>query len=132
MHGLCRWIHPLALGTSHFIDGVEVKMLDANHCPGAAIILFQLKNGQAILHTGDFRACKAMQSYPELRKGSIHTLYLDTTYCNQRYRLVFWDFELLRIFMLTLLKEGVLYVLMQIPPAERGHKFCCSGNTGCT
>eukprot|EP00250_Pteridium_aquilinum_P005087 c15232_g1_i1 orf=222-1967(+) len=81
-----RWIHPLPLGMSHFIDGVEVKMLDANHCPGAAIILFQLKNGQAILHTGDFRACKAMQSYPELRKGSIHTLYLDTTYCNQRYR----------------------------------------------
>lgn len=81
-----RWIHPVPLGTSHFIDGVEVKMLDANHCPGAAIILFQLKNGQAILHTGDFRACKAMQSYPELRKGSIHTLYLDTTYCNQRYR----------------------------------------------
>ncbi|KAI5065323.1 hypothetical protein GOP47_0020018 [Adiantum capillus-veneris] len=81
-----KWIHPLPLGTSQFIDGVEVRMLDANHCPGAAIIHFRLKNGQAILHTGDFRACKAMQNYPELRKGSIHTLYLDTTYCNQRYR----------------------------------------------
>lgn len=81
-----KWIHPLPLGTSHFIDGVEVRMLEANHCPGAAIIHFRLKNGQAILHTGDFRACKAMQDYPELSRGSIHTLYLDTTYCNQRYR----------------------------------------------
>lgn len=81
-----RWIHPVPLGTTQSIDGVEVKMLDANHCPGAAIILFRLKNGQAILHTGDFRACRAMQSYPEFRECHVHTLYLDTTYCNQRYR----------------------------------------------
>ncbi|MCO5605800.1 hypothetical protein L7F22_059984 [Adiantum nelumboides] len=81
-----KWIHPLPLGEPHLVDGVEVKMLDANHCPGAAIIHFRLKSGRAILHTGDFRACKAMQDYVELKKGSIHTLYLDTTYCNQRYR----------------------------------------------
>ncbi|MCO5594627.1 hypothetical protein L7F22_048660 [Adiantum nelumboides] len=80
-----KWIHPLPLGEPHLVDGVEVKMLDANHCPGAAIIHFRLQSGQAILHTGDFRACKAMQDHVELKKGSIHTLYLDTTYCNQRY-----------------------------------------------
>ncbi|KAH7435379.1 hypothetical protein KP509_06G062400 [Ceratopteris richardii] len=81
-----KWIHPLPLGQSHFIDGVEVKMLDANHCPGAALIHLRLKSSQTILHTGDFRACKSMQNVPELRMGSIHTLYLDTTYCNQKYR----------------------------------------------
>ncbi|KAJ7298202.1 hypothetical protein O6H91_Y011400 [Diphasiastrum complanatum] len=80
-----RWICPLQLEVMQVIEGVEVTLLDANHCPGAALIHFRLKNGQKILHTGDFRACKAMQKYPELL-GTISTLYLDTTYCNPRYR----------------------------------------------
>lgn len=81
-----RWIYPVPLGTTRIIQGVQVKFLEANHCPGAAIILFCLKNGQSILHTGDFRACKEMQSYPELTESRINVLFLDTTYCNPRYR----------------------------------------------
>ncbi|WAR22629.1 DCR1A-like protein, partial [Mya arenaria] len=36
-------------------------------CPGAALILFKLKERKVYLHTGDFRACREMESYPELQ-----------------------------------------------------------------
>ncbi|KAL2644274.1 hypothetical protein R1flu_011861 [Riccia fluitans] len=81
-----RWICPLQIGVSYVIEGVEVRMIDANHCPGAALILFRFRCGNTILHTGDFRACREMESYPELCSGKINTVYLDTTYCNHRYR----------------------------------------------
>lgn len=80
-----RWIHPIELGVTQLVNGVQVRMLEANHCPGAALILFKLSTGERILHTGDFRACRDMQAYPELANTHISTLYLDTTYCNPRY-----------------------------------------------
>lgn len=80
-----QWLRPVKLGVTLVVEGVEVQFLEANHCPGAAIILFQLPGGQRILHTGDFRACKGMQTYPELLSSRIFSLYLDTTYCNPRY-----------------------------------------------
>eukprot|EP00897_Mesotaenium_endlicherianum_P004659 jgi/Mesen1/4220/ME000219S03352 len=86
-----RWLRPVPMGATQVIDGVEVTFIPANHCPGAALILFRLRGGGAgggrtILHTGDFRACAAMQAYPHLRGARIDSLYLDTTYCNPRYR----------------------------------------------
>ncbi|KAF3631608.1 DNA cross-link repair protein SNM1 [Capsicum annuum] len=80
------FICPLELGTEYNIKGIKVTMLDANHCPGAALIHFRLPNGQSYLHTGDFRASKLMQSYPLLATQRINLLYLDTTYCNPKYR----------------------------------------------
>ncbi|XP_059294394.1 DNA cross-link repair protein SNM1 isoform X2 [Lycium ferocissimum] len=80
------FICPLELGTENNVKGIKVTMLDANHCPGAAIIHFRLPNGQCYLHTGDFRASKLMQSYPLLASQRINILYLDTTYCNPKYR----------------------------------------------
>ncbi|XP_016495170.2 DNA cross-link repair protein SNM1 [Nicotiana tabacum] len=80
------FICPLELGTEYDLKGIKVTMLDANHCPGAALIHFRLPNGQCYLHTGDFRASKLMQSYPLLASQRINILYLDTTYCNPKYR----------------------------------------------
>ena len=86
---LCRYIHPLELKVEHVIEGVKVTLLEANHCPGAALIHFRLQDGQCYLHTGDFRASRLMQSYPLLVKHRVKVLYLDTTYCNPKYKLAF-------------------------------------------
>lgn len=83
---LYRYIHPLEFNEEHVIDGVKVTLLEANHCPGAALIHFNLPNGQRYLHTGDFRACKLMQAYHLLVNQRVNVLYLDTTYCNPKYR----------------------------------------------
>lgn len=80
-----HWLRPMKLGCVSIVEGVKVQFLEANHCPGAALILFQTSCGQLILHTGDFRACKSMQDYPELLGARITSLYLDTTYCNPKY-----------------------------------------------
>ncbi|PSS35339.1 DNA cross-link repair protein [Actinidia chinensis var. chinensis] len=80
------FMHPLELGIEYVIKGIKVTMLEANHCPGAALIHFYLPNGQCYLHTGDFRASKLMHAYPLLVKQRVNVLYLDTTYCNPKYR----------------------------------------------
>lgn len=68
------------------VEGVQVTFLDANHCPGAAMILFQPPGARPVLHTGDFRYRPSMKDYPALNavRGNC-TLILDTTYCNPRY-----------------------------------------------
>ena len=35
--------------------GATVMAIDANHCPGAAMLLFEIDDGRAVLHVGDFR-----------------------------------------------------------------------------
>lgn len=80
-----RWLRPFKVGTTQWVDKVEVTFIPANHCPGAALILFRLPVGTTILHTGDFRASRAMQSYPHLYNCRIDSLYLDTTYCHPKY-----------------------------------------------
>ncbi|PRQ27388.1 putative metallo-beta-lactamase, sterile alpha motif/pointed domain-containing protein [Rosa chinensis] len=67
------------------IAGIDVTCLDANHCPGSIIILFEPPNSKAVLHTGDFRFSEDAASMTVLRTSSIHTLILDTTYCNPQY-----------------------------------------------
>ncbi|KAI5403918.1 hypothetical protein KIW84_051171 [Lathyrus oleraceus] len=78
-------LHILPLNQKVEIAGIGVTCLDANHCPGSIIILFQPPNGQVVLHTGDFRYCEEMANNPFLQIRPINTLILDTTYCNPQY-----------------------------------------------
>ncbi|KAF8695396.1 hypothetical protein HU200_037629 [Digitaria exilis] len=78
-------LHVLPLNKKITISGVNLTCFDANHCPGSIIILFEPPNGKAVLHTGDFRFSSEMVNNPVLQSSHIHTLILDTTYCNPRY-----------------------------------------------
>ncbi|NXL58036.1 DCR1A protein, partial [Chordeiles acutipennis] len=80
-----QYIHVLPMDTECIVNGIKVLLLDANHCPGATMILFCLPSGTVILHTGDFRADPSMERYPALSGRLVHTLYLDTTYCSPEY-----------------------------------------------
>jgi DNA cross-link repair 1A protein len=88
-------IIPLDLNKVHIIvaGGVSIKVtfLDANHCPGAVIILFEI-SGYKIIHTGDFRWTNKMLSsaaLSDLARSPTNpknlVVYLDTTYCDQKY-----------------------------------------------
>uniref|UniRef100_A0A2K6F486 DNA repair metallo-beta-lactamase domain-containing protein n=1 Tax=Propithecus coquereli TaxID=379532 RepID=A0A2K6F486_PROCO len=84
LHVQEQYIHPLPMDTECVVNGVKVVLLDANHCPGAVMILFYLPNGTVILHTGDFRANPSMER-SLLAGQKVHMLYLDTTYCSPEY-----------------------------------------------
>ncbi|XP_034296058.1 LOW QUALITY PROTEIN: DNA cross-link repair 1A protein [Pantherophis guttatus] len=80
-----QYVHILPMDKECIIDGIKVVLVDANHCPGAAMILFCFPNGTVILHTGDFRADPSMERCPFLNGWRVHTVYLDTTYCSPEY-----------------------------------------------
>lgn len=84
LHVQEQYIYPLPMDTDCIVNGIKVVLLDANHCPGAVMILFYLPNGNVILHTGDFRADPTMER-SLLAGQKVHTLYLDTTYCSPEY-----------------------------------------------
>lgn len=84
-----RWIRALEVGESHVLpldetgrETLTVTLMDANHCPGSVMFLFEGYFG-TILYTGDFRYTPSMLREPALSTGKqIHTLYLDNTNCN--------------------------------------------------
>ncbi|RQM30211.1 hypothetical protein B5M09_000303, partial [Aphanomyces astaci] len=49
-----KYIHPLPLNQPHVLADQQgqVTLIEANHCPGAALFLFQLRGGKTYLHTG--------------------------------------------------------------------------------
>eukprot|EP00392_Amoebophrya_sp_AT5.2_P017674 g18076.t1 len=78
----------------HVENDVYLTFLDANHCPGAAIIfLYSKATKKCVLHTGDFRAapkvreaCLAWLAEGERKEFVLETLYLDNTYCKPRFQ----------------------------------------------
>ncbi|PHU09431.1 hypothetical protein BC332_21291 [Capsicum chinense] len=78
-------IQVLPINQKITIAGIDVTCFDANHCPGALIILFEPPNGKAVLHTGDFRFCEEMTRNSILQTCGVHSLILDTTYCDPQY-----------------------------------------------
>lgn len=73
-------------------EEASITFMDANHCPGAAIVLIELPDGTCHLHTGDMRFHEKMKSYRLLQKAvmekRIGVLYLDTTYGNPKHTLI--------------------------------------------
>lgn len=81
---------PLPPRETVVIDGCEVTLVDANHCPGAVQFLFKIPGSndkfERYVHTGDFRFCDSMKLEPLFVDfiGS-DAVFLDTTYCNPRF-----------------------------------------------
>jgi len=65
-----KYLVPLKWNEYTTIEDVDVALLDANHCPGSAMLLFKIKD-QHILHTGDFRFNPSMKNYPLLLNTTI-------------------------------------------------------------
>lgn len=90
-----QYVHALPMDTPVRLPGTEVHvtLIDANHCPGACILLFEGRQTTRpaapmrtyrYLHCGDFRACPQQLAHPALQQG-VDLVYLDTTYLNPRY-----------------------------------------------
>jgi ATP-dependent DNA ligase I len=82
------WLHVLPLNEPVDVAGVTVVAVDANHCPGAVMLLFALPDGRRFIHTGDFRYDDSMTHSPHLqawREAGVEKLFLDTTYCRPKH-----------------------------------------------
>ncbi|KAJ1962534.1 repair protein PSO2 SNM1, partial [Dimargaris xerosporica] len=89
-----QYVKPLPMGQPVLIANARVTLLDANHCPGSALIYFEVDSNQptdssstppvTILHTGDFRACPAHSMHPAIR-WPLDVVFLDTTYLDPSY-----------------------------------------------
>ncbi|KAL7101678.1 hypothetical protein ACP275_08G069700 [Erythranthe tilingii] len=91
------FIFALPLSQSVLIDGSEVWLIDANHCPGAVQFLFKVpvdnKNDcssvvrfEKYVHTGDFRFRDEMRNESVLSEFiGADAVFLDTTYCNPKF-----------------------------------------------
>ncbi|WVQ78981.1 hypothetical protein IAT38_001073 [Cryptococcus sp. DSM 104549] len=101
-----KWVHGLPNDVPFEMPntgGVKVTPLEANHCPGSSLFLFEgpqtVNAGDSgfasayvgskrifrYLHCGDFRANPKMVLHPAIARAPIHTCYLDTTYLNPKY-----------------------------------------------
>ncbi|KNE54711.1 hypothetical protein AMAG_00670 [Allomyces macrogynus ATCC 38327] len=78
-------VRELPMNEPVVVDECRVTCLDANHCPGAVMFLFQTANGKAHLHVGDFRACREMVENPLLSSIVLDHVFLDTTYLDPTY-----------------------------------------------
>lgn len=64
-------------------ETMTVTLLDANHCPGSVMFIFQGYFG-TILYTGDFRFCEHLLTHSAIKGKQFDILYLDNTYCHPK------------------------------------------------
>jgi DNA cross-link repair 1A protein len=100
-----KHIHPLPMNTPTVVESrgkaITVTLLDANHCPGAVMFLFEVGK-RTMLHVGDFRWSRDVMLCNSNKDGGLSSsplhdivsekvvldeLYLDTTYCHEKYQL---------------------------------------------
>ncbi|KAJ3039377.1 hypothetical protein HDV00_012253 [Rhizophlyctis rosea] len=86
-----EYVRRLPMDTPVDVMGVNVVLVDANHCPGAVLFLFEIPSPTSPtpirhLHTGDFRAHLTHLSHPYIKDVPFNNLYLDTTYCGPVHR----------------------------------------------
>ena len=86
-------IHALELGVPHVISltssgdvTMTVTLIDARHCPGSVMFLFDGYFGR-ILYTGNFRYEDGMLDHgclSELKSNPVDVLYIDNTFCSPK------------------------------------------------
>jgi DNA cross-link repair 1A protein len=109
-----KWVYPLPMDVATVVPntgGVHVTLIEANHCPGSCLFLFEgsqtVHAGDSAfrsplvgssktfryLHCGDFRASPQHTLHPAVKGKLIDHVYLDTTYLDpkviERTRTVF-------------------------------------------
>ena len=60
------FVKELSLYTEHEIRGRRVKLIEANHCPGAVMFIIKgkvIEKDVTVVHTGDFRFKDSMLEY---------------------------------------------------------------------
>lgn len=62
-------------------ETMSVTLIDANHCPGSAMFIFEGYFGK-VLYTGDFRHCERIATHSAINRKVFDVLYLDNTYCD--------------------------------------------------
>ncbi|KAL0482397.1 5' exonuclease Apollo [Acrasis kona] len=72
-----------------FFDGVPIHVtpLNANHCPGSVMFLFESNHGTT-LYTGDFRFERedlSENSFSFLKDKKIDKIFLDSTFCDPMF-----------------------------------------------
>ncbi|THH12819.1 hypothetical protein EW146_g7333 [Bondarzewia mesenterica] len=101
-----KWVHSLPMDTPITVPdsgGVSVTLIEANHCPGSSLFLFEgpqtVNAGDSAfkspfvgssklfryLHCGDFRASPQHVLHPAIKGKHLDVIYLDTTYLNPKY-----------------------------------------------
>ncbi|KAK9700226.1 hypothetical protein RND81_08G224900 [Saponaria officinalis] len=85
-----EFVVKLPINVTVIVDGCEVTLIDANHCPGAVQFLFNVPvdggKFEKFVHTGDFRFCDDMKLLPVLSDFvGCDAVFLDTTYCNPKF-----------------------------------------------
>ena len=104
------------IGSEIRIKDTTVTFLNANHCPGAVILLFKLDSGINHLHTGDMRYCPEMKLYAALQNIKIDKIYLDTTYAHPKHTFMPQDSSIHKIvtlareFLISHPEDGIIYM----------------------